>query len=112
MNGGAGTTGRAGTNGGGAGGAQGTGPCAGICTSPTVLTSQSGGGMNMPAGACFSTTFTIQGAECTNSTGFTVNGKAVTSCGGTAITLPAKVNGGYCFQFGTSDPTYAAFTTY
>ena len=65
----------------------------------------------MPAGACFSTTATIQGAECTNSTGFTVNGKAVT-CNGSAIPLPGKVNGGYCFQFGTADPSYGQFSTY
>jgi hypothetical protein len=67
--------------------------------------------MNMPLGACFSTTFSIQGAECTNAAGFTVNGKSVV-CGGTAIALPAKVSGGYCFQFAANDPSYGAFTTY
>jgi hypothetical protein len=94
---------------GGSGG--GTGPCAGLCSNPTVLTSQSATGSNQPAGACYSTTLSIQGADCTNSTGFKVNGAAV-SCNGTSLPLPAKIMGGYCFQFSAADPSYAAFATY
>jgi len=67
--------------------------------------------MNMPAGACYSSTQTIQSAECTNSTAFTINGK-IQTCNGAPVTLPAKVMGGYCFQFGTADPSYAAFSTF
>jgi hypothetical protein len=67
--------------------------------------------VNMPAGACYETTVTFQGIECTGATGFEINGTPET-CGGTAISLPAMVKGGYCFQFGTGDPTFAAFSFY
>jgi hypothetical protein len=94
---------------GGSGG--GTGPCAGLCSNPTVLTGTTASGSNQPAGACFSTTYAIQGAECVNATGFKINGTAV-SCNGLSLALPAKVMGGYCFQFGAADPNYASFSTY
>jgi hypothetical protein len=65
----------------------------------------------MPQGICYQTTFNI-GIECTGGTGFKINGTPET-CNGAAITpLPAKVAGGYCFQFATTDPTYAGFSTY
>jgi hypothetical protein len=104
-----GTTGAGGS--GGTGGSSGTGPCTGLCANPTAVTTQDALESNVPAGACYSTTFAIQGAECTNATAFKINGVSE-SCGGTALTLPAKVNGGYCFQFGSGDPSYAEFATY
>ena len=38
---------------------------------------------------------------------FTINGTAFSSG-----TLPAKVNGGYCFQVGAGGLSYAAFVTW
>jgi hypothetical protein len=100
-----------GSGGSGGGGQSGTGPCAGLCSNPTALTAQSATEMNTPAGACYSTTFSIQGATCTNATSFRVNGVAE-PCTGTSLSLPAKIMGGYCFQFGTGDPTYSLVATY
>jgi hypothetical protein len=100
-----------GATGTGGSGSTGTGPCAGFCSNPAVLTAQAASGNNMTPGACYSTTASIQGAECTGATGFMVDGMLV-KCTGAAIPLPAKIMGGYCFQFATTDPPYAGFSTY
>ena len=84
---------------GGSGGSGGTGPCASLCSSPTMLAAQSDSVANLGTGAgCFQSSFPINGYSCGNMSGrtFSVNGQPVT-CGGNA-TLPAMLNGGYCFQ--------------
>jgi hypothetical protein len=108
-----GTTGTGGTS--GTAGSTGTGPCAGLCTSPTTFTTQSYSSGNVGTGAaCFETTVSIQGGNCSNVPAprtFSVNGK-VETCGQNWPSLPAKIDGGYCFQFTAGSPDYSAFTTF
>jgi hypothetical protein len=98
--------------GGGAGGAGGSGgPCAGLCSNPVVLTATAANVANNPPGSCYSSTWPLNGYTCTNAANFKINGQAVT-CSGSTLALPVKVNGGYCFQFGATDPTYGALSTF
>jgi hypothetical protein len=65
------------------------------------------------AAACYETTLNIQGGNCSNvpaPRAFTINSKAETCTGN--FTLPAKVNGGYCFEFSAGNPDYSAFSTF
>ena len=66
----------------GAAGSTGTGPCAGLCDSPTTFTRQSYSSGNVGTGAaCFETTASIQGGNCSSVTAprtFSVNGKVET----------------------------------
>jgi hypothetical protein len=109
----AGTRGTAGTT--GSAGATGTGPCAGLCDSPTMFTTASYSSGNVGTGAvCFETTASIMGGNCSNVTAprtFSVNGK-VEACGQNWSPLPAKLDGGYCFQFSAGSPDFSAFTTF
>jgi len=108
----AGTSGRAGAS--GAAGADGTGPCAGLCDMPIEIKTASFTSGNVgTAAACYETTVSIMGGNCSNVPAprtFTINGKAQ-SCASN-FTLPAKVNGGYCFEFSAGTPEYSAFTTF
>ena len=99
----------------GAAGSTGTGPCAGLCDSPTKFTTESYSSGNVGTGAaCFETTASIQGGNCSNVTAprtFSVNGK-VETCGQNWPSLPAKIDGGYCFEFTAGTPDFSAFTTF
>ncbi|HTB61701.1 MAG TPA: hypothetical protein VLC06_27765 [Polyangia bacterium] len=108
-----GVTGAAGSR--GTAGSTGTGPCAGLCDSPTTFTTESYSSGDVGTGAaCFETTASIQGGNCSNVAAprtFSVNGK-VETCGQNWPSLPAKIDGGYCFQFTAGTPDYSAFTTF
>jgi len=84
-----------------------------FCSSATTLTAadKQKTETNSPQGSCYQTTVSFQGVECTGATGFKINGTAA-MCTGSAVTLPAAVMGGYCFQFSASDPAYAALSFY
>ena len=102
-------TGGSTSTGGSGGSTGGTNPCAAFCGSPTVMSTQSYGNSNIgTAAACYSTTFPITAMNCGNMTGRTlsVNGTAI-NCN--SPTLPAKVNGGYCFQATAGGLSYAYF---
>jgi hypothetical protein len=92
-------------------GSSGLGPCAGLCSNTIALTATAANVANNPPGSCFSSTWPLTGYTCTNSANFKTNGQAVT-CSGSILSLPAKVNGGYCFQFGATDPSYGALSTF
>ena len=102
-----GLTGTAGSR--GTAGSTGTGPCAGLCDSPTIFTTTSYSSGNVGTGAaCFETTASIQGGNCSNVTAprtFSVNGK-VETCGQNWPSLPAKIGGGYCFEFTAGSPDF------
>jgi hypothetical protein len=91
------------------GGSSGSNPCASICSNPTIMSVQgySSGNVGTNA-ACYQTTFPITGFTVSNQTGrtFTINGQSNPS------SLPAKVNGGYCFAFGSGGYSYASFGTW
>lgn len=126
--GGAGTGGRGGAGGsmatgGSAGGAVGTGPCAGLCTPATDFKFSSGTTYQSPSlgttAVCYeiATALTIQGGGCSNCTVSSpartvkINGTTVPNNGGWS-NLPAKVNGGYCFQITAGSPDYTSFYTF
>lgn len=121
-----GTAGRNGTGGtgaggrsgaGGAGGAAGVvGPCAGICANPTKFTTQSYDSGPVGLGAsCFETTADIHGGQCI---GFAarllkVNGMLKVCDGANwLVPLPAKRNGGYCFDISPGPNPAAGFKTF
>ena len=82
-------------------------PCASFCSTSTPISTQSYGISNLgTAAACYSTTFPIAAMNCGNMTGRTlsVNGTAI-DCNNPV--LPAKVNGGYCFQATAGGYSYA-----
>jgi hypothetical protein len=92
----------------------GTNPCAAFCTSPTVFST-----VNYQAGAlgtgavCRETTQGLSGVNINNMAGrtFKINGVAF-AADGNITALPAKVNGGYCFQATTGGNDYASFATW
>ncbi|KYF62115.1 peptidase [Sorangium cellulosum] len=89
--------------------------CSGLCTSPTLFSGPSYNSGNLGTGAvCFETTANLTGANCGNFASgrtFEVNGTAVT-CNGGNITLPAKRNGGYCFEASAGNQAWAYFSTW
>ncbi|WP_437336134.1 trypsin-like serine protease [Sorangium sp. So ce394] len=93
----------------------GTAPCSNLCTSPTAFAGPSYNSGNLGTGArCFETTANLTGANCGNFASgrtFSVNGTAVT-CNGGNISLPAKRNGGYCFQASAGNQSWAYFSTW
>jgi hypothetical protein len=97
------------------GGGSGTNPCAGLCSSPTTFgppANYSSGNLHLAA-TCHETTENLQAANCGEMSGrtFQVNGTTVT-CNGGNIALPAKRNGGYCFQASAGGLDYAWFSTW
>jgi hypothetical protein len=96
------------------GGGSGTTPCASLCASPVTFTSQSYQSGNLgTAATCHETSANLAGLSCGNfasSRTFSVNGTLI-NCAGSA-TLPAKRNGGYCFQASAGDHAWAYFSTW
>ncbi len=114
--GGAATGGR-GTGGAGTGGSTGTNPCAGLCASPIVFTTATYQATLGTIATCHETVASPQGGNCGNFVAprsFSVNGAVQTICttGGNWPSLPAKRNGGYCFQSTMGDHSYAYFGTF
>ncbi|MET0793561.1 MAG: hypothetical protein ABW061_18725, partial [Polyangiaceae bacterium] len=93
--------------------ASGSAPCAGLCSSPTIFTTQGYQSGSLGSGAtCHQTSANLQGVQCYNVTSprtFSVNGNVV-SC--STSTPPAKRNGGYCIQTSAGNPTWASFATW
>lgn len=89
-------------------------PCDGLCTGAVTFSNVSYNSGNLGVAAtCHQTSANLQAALCGNFAGartFRVNNTQV-SCSGT-ITLPAKRNGGYCFQASAGDYAWAYFATY
>jgi hypothetical protein len=90
-------------------------PCSAYCANPVVFTTANYSSGNLgTAATCHQTTANLAGASCgaMGTRTFKVNGVTQT-CSGGNITLPAKVNGGYCFQATavTPDP-YSWFSTW
>jgi hypothetical protein len=92
----------------------GTNPCAAFCASPTVFsaTNYQAGALGTAA-SCRETTASISGLNLSNIAGrtFKVNGVAYVA-DGTVSALPAKVNGGYCFQATAGGLDFASFATW
>jgi CubicO group peptidase (beta-lactamase class C family) len=96
-------------------GSGGTTPCDALCTGPVQFTSPSYHSGNLGTGAtCHQTSANLAGANCGNFASgrtFKVNGTTVT-CNNSNITLPAKRNGGYCFQASAGNHAWAYFSTW
>jgi len=93
---------------------QGSTPCSGLCTSPVVFAGNNynSGALGLSA-TCHETTANLQGANCSNFTGRTFKINATTlSCNGQNVSLPAKRNGGYCFQASAGSPAWSSFATF
>jgi hypothetical protein len=87
----------------------GTNPCANFCQSPIEIGAQSYNSGNIGTGAgCYESVFNVQGFTSSNMSGrtFAINGVNNPS------TLPAKVNGGYCFTATSGGYSYASFGTW
>ena len=111
-----GTGGVAGMGGapGGVGGTGGQGPCAGLCAPPIVFMLATMSPYVSPQlglqTACYETTSFLNGGGCSNIAPprtFSVNGTPE-SCDGSLV-LPARRNGGYCFQASAGGVAYAVF---
>ncbi|HET9958010.1 MAG TPA: fibronectin type III domain-containing protein [Polyangiaceae bacterium] len=92
----------------------GTGPCSGLCTNPIVIPSAGfGSGALGTAATCHESKANLIGSNCSNFTArtFRIN-SALATCNGQPIPLPAKRNGGYCFQASAGEPAWATFSTY
>jgi hypothetical protein len=91
-----------------------SGPCAGLCTSPTNFTIsgsfQSG---NLGTGTkCYQTTSVVHGGNCTNFVSprtLKVNGTTEPCNNGNWASVPAAKDGGYCIQVSAGNQSYAAF---
>jgi hypothetical protein len=84
-------------------------PCANFCGSYTTMGVQSFQSGNIGSnGACYQSSLPNAGFQVSNMTGrsFSINGVSNPS------TLPTKINGGYCFQFGSGGFSYASFSTW
>lgn len=90
-------------------------PCASLCGSPEVFTSQWYSGSNLGTQArCLETTAPLTGGNCGGFAGsrtLSVNGTPMT-CNGQNWSLPSKVNGGYCIQVSAGDHPWAWFSTW
>ena len=92
----------------------GTNPCAAFCASPTVFSSTNYQAGALGTGAvCRETTAALSGVNISNIAGraLKVNGVAYVADGNISA-LPAKVNGGYCFQATAGGLDYASFATW
>jgi hypothetical protein len=95
-------------------GGTGTNPCAAFCANPTVFSTTNYQAGNLgTADVCRETTASLSGVNISNIAGRTlkVNGVAYVA-DGTVSALPAKVNGGYCFQATAGGYDYASFATW
>ncbi len=94
----------------------GTTPCSGLCTSPIVFTSVNFNSGNLgTAATCHQTVANINGGNCGNFSGgrtFRINDTLMSCSGGNWPSLPAKRNGGYCFQATAGDFPWAFFVTF
>jgi hypothetical protein len=102
-----------GGSGGGGGGGGGSDPCASFCSNPTTFSTTSYQSPNLGTNAvCISTTAALSGGGRYNTAGrtFSINGQQMSGDG--SFTLPAKVNGGYCFQATAGGYSYATFNTW
>jgi endoglucanase len=90
-------------------------PCTGLCSNPVVFTTASYQSGNLgPNATCHETTVNLSGANFGNMVSprtMSVNGTSFGSAGGN-ITLPAKRNGGYCFQATAGANDWAYFGTW
>ncbi len=103
-----------GGSGGGSGGGGGSNPCAQFCPNPTVFNGSNYSSGNLGTGAvCRETTTNLGGGGRYNMAGrtFVINGVVMTGSDG-PYTLPAKVNGGYCFQATAGGLDYASFNSF
>jgi hypothetical protein len=92
----------------------GTNPCAAFCSSPTVFTTNNYQAGPLGSGAiCRETTASLSGVNFSNIAGreLKINGVAFVADGNISA-LPAKVNGGYCFQATAGGMAYASFATW
>jgi len=89
--------------------------CSGLCTTPTQFAGPNFSSGNLgTAATCFQTAANLSGANCGNFASgrtFRVNNVLVT-CNGGNISLPAKRNGGYCFQASAGNYPWAYFTSW
>jgi hypothetical protein len=121
----AGATGGSQTGGnatGGRGGAEGTGgspaatgPCASLCTSPTVITLPHAAANLGSDATCEEAKGAIEGGNCGNFVSprtFKVNGVTVPCTTADWTKIPPLRNGGYCFQASAGSHTYAYFVTF
>jgi len=96
----------------------GTGPCAGLCANPVILTMTSNQATSLGAGAsCHEVPGTVGHIVCGNFTTkvLSINGMPVVCPDMTSatITVPATtLNGGYCIQSTAGEHPYAYFSTY
>lgn len=108
--------GRGGAAGAGAGGSPpATGPCAGLCTSPIVI-SLPHTATDLGSGAtCQEAKGSIEGGNCGNFVSprtFKVNGVTVPCTTADWTTIPPLRNDGYCFQASAGSHAYAYFVTF
>jgi subtilisin family serine protease len=95
-----------------------SGPCAGLCTNPTIITVGSGGygsGSIGTGSTCYQTTSVVRGGNCGNFVSprtLSVNGVQETCNNQNWSSLPATRNGGYCLQTTAGNYSYAYFTLY
>ena len=90
-------------------------PCTGLCTGPTTFTNQyfSSGNLGTTA-KCFETSTALVSGNCggfVSPRKLTINGTTM-ACTGQNWTLPAKRNGGYCFQATAGNNSWAYFSTF
>jgi hypothetical protein len=90
-------------------------PCSGICNNPVNI-SWAGQYNNTTLGTaevCFQTTQSVAGGNCGNfaaGRAFTVNGVSRTCNGVNWSSVPAPVNGGYCFHATAGNYAWAHLT--
>lgn len=90
-------------------------PCSGLCSSPITFTAASYNSGNLGSNAtCHETTAAVTSGNCGNmgTRTFTVNGTTMSCNFQNWASMPAKRNGGYCFQATAGTPTYAYFSTF
>jgi hypothetical protein len=90
-------------------------PCASLCSPVTVFAGPNYQSGNLGTSAtCHETPASLAGIQCGNfdvGRTFRINGTTV-NCTGGGVTLPAKRNGGYCFQASAGTPAWSYFSTY
>jgi ricin-type beta-trefoil lectin protein len=88
-------------------------PCASFCTGASNFTGPSYQSGNLGTGAiCKATYSSVTNGGMSNMDGRTFKINGVTKTGTSFGSMPAKVNGGYCFQAAAGGNTAAAFYTY